>query len=746
MKVARTAASAVVITIALIQTTPAFAQDAKAPAATDAATKDQSSPPEAADVSSDEIVVTALRRDTTLERTPVAISAVSGAQLLSQGVTQASDLTNVLPNVENSVAGFAIRGVSSSDFLPKGDPATAFNLNGVYIARPAEQQLAMFDVDRVEVLRGPQGTLYGRNATAGVINVITTPPSKTFGGKLSAEYGNYNTVRLNGAVNAPLTDNLALRIAGTYNNHDGYTKTRDGTRAVDDQNNFGFRGSLRWDIAPGTDLLVIADYSKIDEAGPAFIASDRALAQNDDHSLRYALPGLDNYYKLEAGGISAELNSDLGFATLTYIGSYRKSDLDVLSSRNDITSTGQGDRAYSLHKHSQVTQELRLASTGSGPLQWVAGLYYFHEYEPYTDYLNFCCGFTATIGYNMVSKADTYAGFANATYSVLPGLRFTGGLRLTRDKKSRIGKTVFVPSALGGGLPYNELPAVDNMSIFEGQPVNNIAYYPGGDAPANKLTWKAQIEGDLTDDVVAYAKVETGYKAGGFNDGTADSTSAGAPFVYQPELITDYEAGVKGRVFDQALYFAFNIFHYDYKNHQVSAVSPSGGATTFNAPAAITGAELEGSLRIASTTHVDYSASILHTEYGNFVPGTLVGDDTNFKGQALDFSPKFNGRIALKQDFPLSNGGRITGQASLKYSSSYLVTDYIPSGGSIVRYRQDSYTRTDLSLGYYAPGDDWYIQGYAENLENTRRLGIVEIGGFTLTDPFQFGVRVGYNF
>jgi iron complex outermembrane receptor protein len=320
-----------------------------------------------ADTGLAEIVVTALRRDTTLSKTPAAISAVTGAQLTTEGVTQAKDLPNVLPNIEQSVVGFAIRGVSSADFTEKGDSATAYNVNGVYIARFTEQQLALFDLDRVEVLRGPQGTLYGRNATAGVINVISARPKDVFGGDASVEYGNYNTVRLNGAVNTPLTDGVALRLAGTFNRHDGFTETHDGTKALDDQNDYAFRASLKARLGSNSDLLIIGDYGKIDEAGPANIAAARALAQNADHSLRYALPGIDNHYRLSAGGVVAELNSDLDFAKLTYVGSYRSSSLNVLNTKNDVSAFTQSDRVVNIQKHDQITQEVRLASNAGFP-------------------------------------------------------------------------------------------------------------------------------------------------------------------------------------------------------------------------------------------------------------------------------------------------------------------------------------------------------------------------------------------
>jgi iron complex outermembrane recepter protein len=671
-----------------------------------------------------EIVVTALRRDTTLSKTPAAIVAVSGSQLMSQGVSTSKDLPNIMPNIQQSVAGFAIRGVSSADFTEKGDPATAYNVNGVYIARFTEQALALFDVDRVEVLRGPQGTLYGRNATAGVVNVITAKPKDKFEASGSIEYGNYNTFRVNGMVNTPLTDWLDLRVAAATNKHDGYTPTHDGTRAQDDQDDAALRVSLLARLGDRTDLLINGDYGIIDQTGPASLPAARALAQNDNHALRYSLPGVDNYYKMYAGGISAELNSDLGFAKLTYIGSYRASTFKALTSKNDVVPGNWDDLITQYQNHDQTTQELRLASQGNGKLTWVGGLYYFREHSPYTDALDFQTG-GFTLGYNLIADATSYAAFGQATYAILDGLRFTGGLRYTNDSKSRVGVQNYIINGTNLSFP----------STYAG-------FYPGGQAPRDKVTWRAQFEGDLAPGVLAYGGVSTGYKAGGFNDGTPSTAPAGAPFIYQPELITSYEGGLKGTFFDRKLYGALSVFHYDYKNHQVDAISPAGGAVTLNAPAKVTGAELEGYVRPLRHTTINYSASVLDAKFGHFQPGLLTGNTTDIIGQSLDFAPKFSARVGLMQEIPLANGARITGDVSVKYSSSYTVTDYV----QIVRYVQTAYTRTDVTVSYYAPGDKWYVQAFGKNLENNRLLGLVEIGGFTLTDPMTYGVRAGFKF
>ncbi len=706
--------AALAVSLALFQAAPALAQSDPAPVA------------EEEDTSGD-IVVTANRRAENLASVPAAISAVSGEQLASEGIVTAKDLPNVLPNVQVGVAGFAIRGVASADFTDKGDPSTAFNVNGIYIGRFTEQQLAMFDVERVEVLRGPQGTLYGRNATAGVINIIPVRPRDSFEGSFSAEYGNFDTLRFNGAVNVPFSSTVSGRIAAVYNRNDGYTRTNDGHGRLDNQNDFGVRASLLFQLGENVELYLAGDYVQSLTNGVASIAQARALAQNDDNSLRFQNPGFDPYSRYKAGGITAELTADLGFADLTYLFGYRESRYRDRMARNDIPliaagAFSNGDFANDLNGD-QMSHELRLASTGTGPFKWIAGVYYFRENPKVAPYLLFpAFGFALDYDIDTVSKSA--AAFGQITYEVTPGFRLTGGLRYTEDKKRREGLQTFLIPGTPVAVP----------TVFDGT-------YPGGGISGNKLTWKAGIEADLSDNVLAFANVTTGYKAGGFNDGSPADVSP-VPFYYQPETITSYEGGIKGTVLDRKLFFSLVGFAYDYKDLQLGLVKATGGQVTQNIPSAsIKGLEFDGWLRLGGSTKIDYSLSYLDAKYDDFFP--LEGNTTiNFKGTPLDRSPKWTGRIGLTQDINLANGGRISGSAALKFSSSYVVTD----GNTATQIVQENYTRTDLTLGYFARDDKWYVQAFARNLEDKRLLGLFELGAFTLTAPREYGVRTGFKF
>lgn len=723
METIRSKHSLVALAIATTLSAPVWAQEVETQASQPA--------PQASEEAKDEkeyeqIVVTALRRSQTLSSAPVAITAVSGKQLASQGVVDSSDLPNVLPNVQVGVAGFSIRGVASADFTEKGDPSTAYNLDGIYIGRFTEQSLTMFDIQRVEVLRGPQGTLYGRNATAGVINVVSERPKDYFEAEVAAEVGNYDTTRTNGMVNIPLTDDTAVRFAGSMNKRDGFTETRDGNGSLDDQDDYAMRASLQTHFGNDTSLYVSFDHAKTNENGPASIATERALAQNDDDSLRYQNPGFDTYDNYKASGMTVELNSELPWAQLTYLFGYRESEWRQRVAKNDIPTEppaySNGDFT-TYQDHDQRSHELRLSSLPDETIQWVAGLYYFDEYAftaPSLDFVNY--GFS--LDYDLHINAETKAAFAQATYPFSDEFRATAGIRYSDDKKSRVGTQLFSMNDGSFAAP----------SDFEG-------FYPGGGISGGETTWKLGVEYDVADSTMLYANITTGYKAGGFNDGSPADESP-VPFYYEPETIVSYEAGLKGDALDNALYYSLTGFYYDYENLQLGLVKETGGQVTQNIPKAnVRGMELEGNYRGFEDTTVDFSFSYLNAEYDDFYP--LQNNDTvNFKGTQLDRSPEFSGRVAVTRDFYFTSGSRISAMAALKYSDSYVVTD----GNTATQIEQEAFTRTDFTLTYHAADESWYVQAFLKNLNDERQLGTFELGAFSLTDPRMYGVRAGYYF
>lgn len=658
-----------------------------------------SQPPAVAEAPAEtpEVVVTALRRSQTVSTAPAAISVVSGADLLSQGATTAQELANVLPNVQNGVAGYAIRGISSGDTTEKGDPSTAFSVDGIYIARPQEQGLAFYDVERVEVLRGPQGTLYGRNATAGAINVITARPQlDTYAASATVDFGNYSSKRVNAVANLPVADHVALRLSGLFNDHNGYTPTHDGTNALDSRKDGAGRARLLIDVS-NTQILLSGDLAREHDSGSAYLPLQRALSGQS--AQYYQDPGRDGFNHLNTGGFSGEVNSDLDFAQLTYIGGWR-----TASSNDTLLFGDNGPWVLENIDHWQSSHELRLASKGSGPLQWVAGLFYFNENTHTSPTVNIP-GAALTLLFDLRAHTQSKAAFTQLTYSLLPQLRIVGGIRYTDDQKSRNGTFNIVG---GPGQLYD------------------------ADVSFNKVNWKGGLEWDVADHILAYASASTGYKSGGFNDGNPQTQPS---LYYQPETITDYEGGLKGRFFDNRLYLSTSIFDYVYKGLQLSSIPPTGGIVTLNAASAtIRGFEAEGNWRVIEGGSLDYSLALLHAKYDDYLP--LGAGGPSYAGHSLDRSPKTAFRVGYTQDFPLASG-KVRANVATKYSSSYTVTDFnIP-----MPYEQDAFWRTDASVAYHAAADRWSVQMYVQNIEDKRQLGVISFSSFTLSEPRVFGVR-----
>lgn len=643
------------------------------------------------------VVVTAQRRKETLDKTPLAISAIKGEDLAVRGVSTPQDLTNTLPNVQNGVAGFAIRGISSGDDTEKGDPSTAFSLDGVYIARPQVQTLGMYDLERVEVVRGPQGTLYGRNATAGAINVITAKP--VFGEQRSVglEVGNYGSLRFTGVYNTQTSESSALRLAVSHNQHDGFTETRDGTRALDSRKDTAVRGKYRLDFDKSS-LMLTADYAEQDDSGRARLPISRAIS--GDKNQYYQNPGRDGFLRLKSGGLAAEYGAETEFGDFTSITGYRRTTMTETQLFQDKGSNW----AIADMTNTQFSQEFRLSSAGSGPFQWVTGLFYFQE-ETKTVPVVYVPVVPLELHWDLTAKSNSTAAFAQGTYTVMPGLRAVGGVRYTRDHKERAGTFTLVGAF---SSPYDA--SISN----------------------SKANWKAGLEYDLTKNALLYANVSTGYKAGGFNDGNPKDQPA---LYYNPENLTSYEVGVKGRFLENRLYLATSVFHYNYSDLQLSSIPITGGTLTLNAAkATLNGLEVEGAFYVTQDGRLEFSGAYLDAKYDQYLP--LGAGGPSYAGVHLDRSPKGTARIGYTHDFPVA-AGRISAGFATKYSSAYTVSDFnVPR-----QFVQEAYWRTDAQIGYYAPKDRWYVQAFVRNIENKRQLGQYQFDTLTITDPRQFGIR-----
>jgi iron complex outermembrane receptor protein len=736
-----------------------------------------------------DIIVTATRQSTLLSKTPIALTALTGDSLRSKGIVSPTALGDNVPNLSidrTNGLQITIRGVTSTDGTEKGDPSAAFLLDGVYIARPQQADVSFFDINRVEVLRGPQGTLYGRNTTAGVVNVISNKPELgKFGFGANAGYGNYSAYNVDGFVNVPAGENVAFRAAASFDQRDNYIKALPGdTQSINPfRKNFAGRLQMFARIGDNIDITLRGDYAKlrgsrvtsvrasnfynfalIDSAGnPAYIGSNssadalltRSSIATPIPSAAFGLgdtsttnPSTNNH----TWAVEGELNWDLGPAKLTYIGSYRR----YVAHENQLFDVGAPVAFASTFdgKYKAVSQELRLA-TEVGKLKLQTGLYYFREQSgiafillnsPFVARPAPKTGFFPIFGFPQdPTISQSKAAYAQGTFSLSDTVRFSLGGRFTDDAKSRFGHTIIQEA-----LTYN--PATDTR-LQNAASINSITH--------TKFTWRAGMEADVARGL-AYATVSTGYKAGGFGDGCLAGTTTNGelcnqprdPSVlfYQPETLTAYEVGYKARISSE-LRFSLSAFHYDYKNLQLSQIALVSGApstVTLNAgKAKVSGVEAEATITPDSRNRFDLSYNYLDAHYSAYCPkGLATGSTTvcsgpDFAGRSLDRSPKHVATAGYSYTQPLANGASIVAGVRTRLSSSYVITNF----GAATQYRQPSYTKTDVTLTYTAQDDRFYLQGFARNLENT--IVVTNVDGFANAnpgDPRTYGVRAGFKF
>jgi iron complex outermembrane recepter protein len=706
-----------------------------------------------------DIVVTATRESTLLSKTPIAITAISTESLRDSGVTDARSLNDVVPNLAISENGdstrISIRGVTSSDQTEKGDPSAAFLIDGIYIARPIEVLNSFYDLERVEVLRGPQGTLYGRNTTAGVINVISAPPKDEFGASIDGKYGNLNSTNVTGMVNVPVADGLGLRAAVTYDRQDSpIIQKGPVTQSLNPfRNTRAGRLSFGGNVGENIKFIVRGDYSQakgavansvpltnffpgalVNNVNPVYVSKSTTEQRTLPVPLAFRDRKNNKFY-----GVMGEFTYDFGSMAMTYLGSYRKADRE--DTRNLLLFGALNNPAFFFGKFNQTSHELRLAFGKDSPLHGQVGAYYFKEKSNIEFNLGAplsglvvpgATGFAFPQG---PTKASSKAGFGQLTYDITPDFHLTAGIRYTKDNKSRVGATVV------------DFPAVTSSICGKTRCVlnENIAF-----ADFKKTTWKFGADYDVPELGLLYASVSSGYKAGGFNDGCL-ATSGGVgctltadQLFFSPETLRSYEAGFKFRLMENKVRLNASLFHYDYKDLQLSQIVtvPVPATRIRNAGVAkVDGIELEAVLRPTENDTIDLAFTYTDARYSAFQASPTV----SFAGRALDHAPKYTASAGFVHSFPLGDGSKVEAAVRTRLSSAYFIQDL----GILAQYRQPSHSKTNLSLTYKAPDDRYYVQGFLQNLENEITLAAASSGlvsSATIEEPRTFGVRAGFKF
>lgn len=683
-----------------------------------------------------EVVVTAERHRTSAQKTAASVTAVSAEELQRKGVTSVEGVLRDVAAVEVQASPQGgqvyVRGVGANGDSNWVDPSVSLMFDNVYSGRAERVFASVYDIDRIEILRGPQGTLYGRNATGGTVNVLSANPTDQLEGNLHLQIGNFGLKHVDGALNIPLNDALAVRIALLREKRDGYFS--NGSVASD------LKGArVKALLKPARDFFVLATFDTIRNTGNgatsvpfSYTGEVPPFVNWPTYPINFSSPWqVDDLHPAEQRNAkfttwSLEANYDMGWGVATFVPAFTRSTRWVNTNLITGIATPPG-LASSTWSEDQRSAELRIASPARSTLRWVAGLYHFKTENTQTGAPPAGFGVSTWETYGVQTPTDSNAAFGQLTYPLTDTLRLTGGVRYTRDAKRQFYGVRSLVGAYDSGI----MVAENKYSA---------------------LTYKAGIEIDLARTSMLYAQVASGYKAGGF------STTTTPPVPYEPEKLTAFELGSKNSFLDGRLQVNAELYLYRYNNYQVqypdfAAPSPNPddapGATYFaqfvvNADTGKNkGGEVEAKYRLTPDDEFRIGLSYTHARYGHFSQPALA----YLSGTAVTNTPRSAATIGYKHEFVMADGAVLTAGASTKLSEGYRVVLSRGMPGGDQHVYQRGYHRSDLHLSYLSPKEEWTVSAWARNLENKAQVAnALPFGRVQITDPRTFGIDLSYKF
>ena len=692
----------------------------------------------------DEIVVTAQRRSENIQTVPIAISALEGDALEARGLTNLQDLSSAVPsvNIQNRRAGgvVTIRGIGFEVATAGADPAVAVHNDGVYVARPAGALANFYDVDRIEIARGPQGTLYGRNATGGAINIITRKPTSETEGYLNLSYGNYDAVTAEGAVGGALgSDKVSGRVSFKYDDHAGYGENRFRGIDINDWNSYAFRAQLILQATENLSILLSGDYFRQDDnaftptfggtAAPCVLTPPGrrcgtaygGIGLIDDQDVTY---DYDTINKREFWGGSVTVDWDAGPFTVRSISAYRKTaytwQADGEQTTFDIGFIGRQEDA------SQFSEELQLIGE-TGSVQWLLGGFYFTEDNDALGYADIPVPDFRTLIIRQFGnlETDAWAAFGQATWRFSERAALTVGGRYSSEDKSIVAES---SQQLANVIPPPRATRTTTWS---------------------KFTPKATLDFNLADDKLVYLSAQQGFKSGGYAAGALTP-----PF--NPEEVWSYELGLKATWLDGRLRTNFAAFHYEYKDLQVGFVQnvPGGAVITVVTNAAKAkndGFEAEIIAKPTDALTLELNASFMDAVFDEYLtvdPNRPTLGNLDLSGNNLAQAPDLTAFVAAQYEWPAFNG-----EMSLRGEYSYTSEVFFDAYNRKGLMSQDAYGLVNAYLNYDS-GGAWSVSAYARNVSDENyRVGSAIAGAIWGSNilsipgtPRTYGVRMSYSF
>lgn len=657
------------------------------------------------------VIVTAEKRRVNLQDVPVAVNAITASDVVTKGLTGTESLTAAVPSLvitnPANVGNPYLRGIGSNLFDPSSEQSVAMYIDGVYIAAPESNIFNFNNIEQVEVLKGPQGTLFGRNAVGGVIQIQTRDPSQRFSGDASVGYGNYGDFTASAYITGPLTDRLAADLAVLYEEQaDGYghdltTGAKTFQEAI---GNINVRGKLLFRPTDTTKVTVSADYahsvstSAYQKPPGVFSPIDGSTYpgpynSNDD---------LNNRDDVNTGGASVKVEQDVGSLRVTDIVAYRQTHV-TYHLDDDVTAVPAADIVLNPRAH-DWSEELQIASPDRGWLKWIVGAYYFNSVGGYAS--------VVVDGAEQVADQQTsvsYAGFGQITAKIMPRTDLTLGARYTTEDQQY---DLTYPTTLHASQSFD------------------------------RWTYRASLDYHLTSDILAYASVNTGFKTGGYNLLLPLNN-------FRPESLRAEEVGVKSELFDRRLRLNLDGFYYDDTNVQVLS-SYLGGTLTTNAAAAVIKG-LEADFEAAPIEHLTLSGGLSvqtgkYTSYPNAVPinaDGVSGAPVSEAGNHTIVTPPVTGNISVSYKVLLPYG-TLQPSVTVIYNDGFY---WQPDN----RLTQPAYTLVNTSLLWTAPNARYDVRLWAKNLGDARyyiaRLGVAGVGDVQeQAPPRTYGVTLSAHF
>ena len=730
------------------------------------------------DIGFGDIVVTAQKREENLQVVPIAISAVGAEQLAGMSVTSLQGLQNSVPNVQidnfantPNNAVFTIRGIGVIEPDPYAGNTVSIVADGVPQFFSMGALLDTYDMDRVEILRGPQGTLFGANTTGGVVNVVTKRPTGEFGGYLRGMVGNWNRFDINAAVEAPLVkDLLSLRVTGVHTQRKGWVTNVWNGKDMGSKNVDAVRGQVLLTPSPDVKITLQGEYVAARNGAPVVVnggqtgegnavpagtfwngaklpmyvspcatVGERCRAPNKYFSGNNEVPDRSDMTTKFFVGTMEFSNTPLG--DITSITGYKKFTLFEYTDQDGTAKTNNATRRRT--EGWQFSQELRSDFQVNDAISGVAGVFYLKtDYNHYQMYhLDFAL--PGLIQYNVQDQStESFSAFLQTYAQLSDALKLSAGVRYTHD-------SIDARSTLATGLGSQALTSA-NWDKFD-------VVFPGsldvgGKKSWDNVGWKLGLDYTIADNQMVYASWARGFKSGGFTGRIGVAADGDTP--YGPEKVDTFEVGLKADFLDRRLRTNLAAFYTNYRDMQVAqiyfdpATNVQGNRILNAAKSTIKGFELEVQAIPVDGLTLRSSLAYLDTAYKDFLYFDPVSATfTQLKGAALQNAPKWQAALGANYTYKMAGGGKIVGDVSWSYTAKKYYTAILNTPRSTV---QPMYY-IDALLTYHAPDDRFTIGLWGKNLADKRYISTVYdspgyMGLVGYAPPRQFGVSAGFNF